>query len=255
MKILGSDFDGTFAEGGIGEEKLRAVERWRAAGNKFGIISGRGGDFYETLRNKYPRLAFDFYAACNGAYIVDGEGRPIYEAPCRAVPAHDLACELYVGSTVVCVKVAERCLYVLRVGDRLPEWVVADEKILLSETSDIDYFHCFSVCFPSVEAVALAAKDMQKEYGNYLCPLPNGNWLDLVPRGVNKAEGLMRVAEHFGCGRDSVIAVGDNGNDIDMIRAFRSYAMANGVPTLKAAATATVTDVTEVIAREMDEKF
>lgn len=254
MKILGSDFDGTLAEGGIDEEKLRAVDRWRAAGNKFGIISGRGGDFYETLRREYPRLAFDFYAACNGAYILNGEGEVIYEAPCRAVPAHDLACDLYVGSSAVCVKVAKRCLYVLRIGDRLPEWAAADEKILLSQTQDIDYFHCFSVCFPSVEAVALAAKDMQKEYGEYLCPLPNGNWLDIVLRGVNKAEGLMRVAEHFGCGREDVIAVGDNRNDTDMLRAFRSYAMANGVAEARAAAGAITQSVTALIERELKDK-
>ena len=43
MKILGSDLDGTFGHGGINEAKLAAVRDWRAAGNKFGIISGRGG--------------------------------------------------------------------------------------------------------------------------------------------------------------------------------------------------------------------
>lgn len=122
MRILGSDYDGTFAEGGIGEDKLLAVEKWRAAGNKFGIISGRGGDFLQ------------------------------------------------------------------------------------------------------------------------------------VPRGVNKAEGLLRVAEHFGIPREDVIAVGDNGNDMDMIRAFRSYAMENGVCELRAAAGAIVGSVTELIMRELREQ-
>ena len=38
MKILGSDYDGTFAHGGIGEEKREAVRRFRAAGRLVGSI-------------------------------------------------------------------------------------------------------------------------------------------------------------------------------------------------------------------------
>ena len=49
MKILGSDFDGTFTVGGVDAGKLEALRKWRLAGNKFGIISGRSKDFGGTL--------------------------------------------------------------------------------------------------------------------------------------------------------------------------------------------------------------
>jgi hydroxymethylpyrimidine pyrophosphatase-like HAD family hydrolase len=52
MKILGSDFDGTFNCGGIGEDKINAVKKWRAAGNKFGIVSGRSKAFRAELKNR-----------------------------------------------------------------------------------------------------------------------------------------------------------------------------------------------------------
>lgn len=251
MKILGSDYDGTFTEGGIDAEKLAAVAAWRASGHKFGIISGRGGDFLPIFRKRYPDLAIDFFAACNGAYITDAEGRPIYEAPCRAVSALELGEALYDISTVVSVKVGEHCLYALKEGDALPEWVVAEEKVPFSSLAALAYFHCYSVCFTSPDEAIAAARGIHDAYGACLRTLPNGNWLDIVDPCINKAEGLLRVAEHFGADRNDIIAVGDNANDMDMILAFRSYAMANGVEALRAAAGAVVGSVCEVIKTEI----
>ena len=50
MRLIATDYDGTLTHGGIDEEKLDAIRRWRADGNIFGIISGRGPDFLATLQ-------------------------------------------------------------------------------------------------------------------------------------------------------------------------------------------------------------
>ena len=47
-----------------------------------------------------------------------------------------------------------------------------------------------------------------------------------------------------------MIAVGDNINDEDMLREFRSYAMENGVDEMKSLADGIVADVTEIFERE-----
>ena len=250
MKILGSDFDGTLAEGGITEEKCAAVARWRAAGHKFGIISGRGGDFLSHCREAYPALPLDFYAACNGAYITDGEGRVIAEAVCREVSAAELLAALYDKSEVIYIKVAERCMRVVKEGESRA--IPSDERTVPYEVAaTLPYFHCFSACLRHPEEVGAVGAEMGVRYRDHLTPLPNGAWVDLVPRGINKAEGLRRVAAHFGADEGDVIAVGDNTNDVDMISAFRSYAMENGVAAVKAVADGIVRDVTEVIEREI----
>ena len=56
--------------------------------------------------------------------------------------------------------------------------------------------------------------------------------------------------EFFGCTYEDVITVGDNINDIDMIREFRSYAMENGVDEVKKLADSIVSDVTELLEKE-----
>ena len=75
--------------------------------------------------------------------------------------------------------------------------------------------------------------------------------IDIVPVGVDKAEGMRRIMEFFGCKEEDVIAVGDNVNDMDMIRAFRSYAMANGVAAVKELADGIVEDVADLLEREL----
>ena len=42
MKIGASDYDGTlFRQRTIAAEDVEGVKRWRAAGHKFGVVSGR----------------------------------------------------------------------------------------------------------------------------------------------------------------------------------------------------------------------
>ena len=63
--------------------------------------------------------------------------------------------------------------------------------------------------------------------------------------------GIYRVMEYFGGTYEDVITVGDNINDVDMIREFRSYAMKSGVEKLQALADGIVNDVTELLVREL----
>lgn len=56
--------------------------------------------------------------------------------------------------------------------------------------------------------------------------------------GVSKASGIAQLAEHYGIGRDEVMAFGDSMNDYEIIRFVgTSCAMANARPALKAVAT------------------
>ena len=92
---------------------------------------------------------------------------------------------------------------------------------------------------------------VEENYGDKLTPLQNGGCIDIVPKGIDKAAGLKKVAEIYGAGHDDVIAVGDNVNDYAMIKEFRSYAMANGVDLIKNTATFITESVTDLIYKEL----
>ncbi len=251
MKILGSDYDGTLTRGGIGEKKLSAIGKWRESGNKFGIVSGRDSDFCNTLYQKFPLLELDFFAACNGGYIIDGVGKIIYEARCDEISAEELSKDLIDWkSKFVRIIQGDNCTCVVRRTEDRPSVISEKSTVLVDNIPKISYFNQISGYYDSVEDSAATVEQIRKKYGHKLNPLQNGKCIDIVPLGVNKAQALYRVMEFFGCEYDDVIAVGDNINDIDMIGEFRSYAMQNGVEAVKQLADGIVSDVTEIFEKE-----
>ena len=85
-----------------------------------------------------------------------------------------------------------------------------------------------------------------------LNPLQNGCWIDIVRTDMNKAKGLYILMEYLGAKYDDIIAVGDNINDSDMIREFKSYAMENGVDDIKKLADYVTPGIAELIERELN---
>jgi hydroxymethylpyrimidine pyrophosphatase-like HAD family hydrolase len=61
--------------------------------------------------------------------------------------------------------------------------------------------------------------------------------LDILPAGCSKADALARLAERSGLRMDQVMAIGDNWNDVPMLReAGRAVVMANAPEDVKAMA-------------------
>lgn len=66
---------------------------------------------------------------------------------------------------------------------------------------------------------------------------PGYNWLMVTRRGVDKVHGIQLVADKLGIEREEILAIGDDLNDIEMIKyAGLGIAMENGVEQLKEAA-------------------
>ena len=79
---------------------------------------------------------------------------------------------------------------------------------------------------------------------------------EVMPNGVSKGAGLMELARVLGIDRSEVMAIGDNENDIEMIReAGIGVAMGNAVERLKAEADYVTLSVKEGGAGAAIEKF
>lgn len=251
MKILGSDFDGTLTQNGITDAKIAAIDKWREAGHKFGIVSGRGGNFPKWFCEEFPKLKPDFFAVCNGGYITDGNGDIIFDARCDCVWVPELAADLLSwGSELVHVN-GEDYVCVLKKWEDRPAWVLEKDVCLLENFKGVAYFNQVSAQMLLEEDAPAVVEKIRSKYSKWLVALQNGRCIDIVPLGVNKASGMYRVMEFFGCSYNDVLTVGDNVNDVDMIKEFRSYAMENGVDAVKKLAYATVSDITELLEKEM----
>ena len=247
MKIIGTDYDGTLNHGGMTREKFAAIKRWRKAGNKLGIVTGRSPINRVYWKEEYPDLEYDFLAACNGGYIVDGNGGIIYEARCEDVPLMDLSLDLFsLGCTSVHVDGKEKFVIALLHSYETATPLSERDYYCIDEAPQTDYFNQVSVGLPTDAEAAAVAEIVNERYAGRLNALLNGVCIDIVPAAVNKAQGMYRVMEHFGGNYEDVITVGDNINDLDMLREFRSYAMKSGVKAALEAADGAVDDITEI---------
>lgn len=245
MKIIASDFDGTFSHNGVDAAKKDAVKRWRNAGNVIGLVSGRGrGDVLGIGRES--GVDFDFFIANNGSVILDGKGNSIKEFRgdgdvidplvrfILEIGGRDFA--LYSGQVTIIKNCPDRCKEGECTIDNLPT---------------VPYFTQITAFMPNGDEAQRITDAVREKFGDKVNPLRNGGCVDIVPTGVDKAMGIYALIEHLGAEKEDVIAVGDNVNDKAMIAEFFSYAMDNAVDEIKALADRSTPSVTDMIEREL----
>ena len=88
---------------------------------------------------------------------------------------------------------------------------------------------------------------LEREMGDRLSFMPSGEtWIDVVPRGVNKATGLEQIRRYYGISRDQIAVFGDSMNDYAMLRyAGNAYVMDNARYALKTIASKVIAPNTE----------
>ena len=247
MKIIGSDYDGTLNYNGIDDKKRQAIEKWRAAGNLFVLVSGRHAFNVRQLHVE-QNFPCDYFLGSNGAVILNDENEVVHADRCdaeRMVPLIRYLLEL-------------GCPFALVHGDRSWFYVFPDgappvkEPACTLETMPaIQYYTQVTTWMPEEAQTAFVTQKVRERFGAWFNPLQNGTSLDIVRADANKAKGLSRLLELVGADHDDMITVGDNTNDSDMIREFRSYAMENGVQAVKNLADFVTPGVAELIQREL----
>lgn len=245
MKIIASDYDGTLNHGGIDDKKRETIKEWREKGNKFGIVSGRITD--DLLRiYKKDKLELDFLLACNGAVILTTDGKILKEDRIDGdilKPILDFIFSL--GADWAVIQSDRSYIIDENDNDRLPD------EFTRKTLPDLKYFNQVSTILEDEEEALMVTNAIKEQFGDKLNPLQNGRCIDIVSSRINKAKGLYDYLELVGGKYEDMITVGDNINDTHMIKEFRSYAMANGVQSIKDLADYEIESVIELIEREM----
>ena len=239
FKLIASDMDGTLLdENSQGPpETYELIEALRERGVYFAASSGRRYDrlceFFAPVVDK-----MDFVAA-NGAQVY-AEGVEVD----REVYSH-----LAVRKLARTVKMFPNMH--LALFDRTKSFLLDDEDKFVREI-DKDLPNAeriWGLPDPHVNIIKASiicddgnvmdnAYVLQRELGDLFSFAPSGNaWIDAMQPGVSKASGIAQLAEHYGIGRDEVMAFGDSMNDYEIIRFVGTgCAMENARPALKAVA-------------------
>ena len=256
-KILASDYDNTlvpFGESKPRQKVVKAVKKLQAAGGRFVLSTGRAYPCV-SLKGQLGGIRFDYAITCNGACVVDREGRIVAEHPLTAEEMYALVdfCEDY--NYPLQFNFRDAC-YAYCEYEYLHRGYQQMNSIGLDcvdgEDQDrhlIDMPHAAFAAVPLEHVADFAAKyghlglhwmQVGAQNADGLC------YYDIVRGGMDKGVGLADLCEKMGLTLADAVAAGDSANDVGMLKAAGlGCCMANGTPDAKAAADRIIGDVRE----------
>lgn len=256
-KILASDYDNTLVP--FGESRPRtavvsAVRRMQAAGGRFVLSTGRA---YAAVSapGQLGGIRFDYAITCNGACVVNSEGRVVAEHPLTSEEMYALVdfCEdngyplqfnFRDGYYAYCEYDYLRARYAEMGSKGLCCFDGEDQDRHLT-----DMPHAAFAVMPPKAVEAFKAKYGYLGLHIMMVGAQNADgrcFYDVVRGGIDKGTGLADLCEKMGLTLADAVAAGDSANDLGMLRAAGlSCCMANGTPEAKAAAQRVIGDVRE----------
>ncbi len=248
MKIAASDFDGTlFRDGDVTKEEIEAIDKWRANGNLFGVITGRN---YKSLREDLDNfdVNYDFIISTNGALIRDEKCNVLKSFEVDTEIAKELL-ELGIQHNAIWSEL----MYLDSFHRRVIEHRTADSEMkvnrdILNETAS---FHQMSFTFPDIDDALKLTEYINSHYDGILSAysLIYGETanIDIVKYGVSKASALYVLSEINNVAKEDIVTFGDNFNDIPMIKEFDGYIMSSAIEEVRKLANRTCSSLCEVL--------
>lgn len=253
MKVAASDYDGTlFRQRTISDETIKGVHAWRAAGNKFGMVSGRDYGMLIPQLNHYG-VEYDFAICNNGGIIRDKAGKVLYQANIDSQTLKDMAQEPLVKKSFHFAFSAEDVTYLCHEAEgswitrEAKEWDFPIIKINESDIVTLKGIHQFSLGFDEPEQSAECAAALNEKFGKKICAYPNACSLDVTPVGVSKRQGLEHLMNAMAWTDSKLYVIGDEVNDLPMITAFNGYTVNTARDVIKSQASKVFSDVGEML--------
>lgn len=236
MKIVASDFDGTlFLEGKVvSESDLNAISRWRAAGNKFGIATGRGLSLIMKRLSQF-NVPFDFLVCTNGAAIFDNNLKTISSHPMKIDIIHVLLKEPIIKKSHYSLFFTTREALIYRPYEEFRD----DLKEL--EIPEIDFEYIFklenvlqvSLLYSTIEETIKARDILKDRFEGILQINRNKCFIDITVEGIDKGIGLSEMLKVFDWKENSLFTIGDDENDLPMIEKFNGYTVPSAMIEVK----------------------
>ena len=249
IQLVAADLDGTLVDSRrcVSDYTRAVVAKYAARGVRFAFCTGRVFNEIDSVMAALPQVKYAVMA--NGAYGLSlPSKRRIFsnslsmETVRRIHSTYagvDHMFEIMTGEGVYCER--EKLQRLPHYGaDYLREVILRTrtpvddlDAMLAARTEPVDKVNIFFTA-PEVRdellpsAAAIGMDFTHPEYSN----------IEFTARGVNKGSGLERLAGLLGIPREAILALGDNNNDVPMLRyAGISVAMCNGEADAQAAAT------------------
>ena len=254
VRLIAFDIDGTLmpSSGAMAERTRAALRATAAAGIEVVIATGRRQAYAAPLLEPIGLAPETILITSNGTVTRDFAGHTLDRSFLPIKIARDLCAELrpFGGTTVYTFDRIGRGELVLesieRLHDRIALWVEANAAWI----EQIDPLErAFDAGEAPIQGMVCGTVDEMNRAEQHLLASPYVNLiemhrteyaardlsiLDILPRGCSKGVALAQLAERRGVPQAQVMAIGDNWNDLEMLRwAGQPVLMANAPPELR----------------------
>lgn len=212
MKILASDFDGTLAfDNIITDENIKKIKEFQAAGNLFGISTGR--DAYGLLRHtKQYDISFDFMIFANGAKIMNKNKELLLYKPI----SKEIVTTIYNKLNLKCTHLffGEQNTNILYLNNYKKR---GDVIYNINELTDENYAFMALVFNDNQETLAQDTVNfINDHFGDVVDAYRNITNVDIVSKGSSKGNGIKFIAKQLNIPTRDINVIGDSLNDISM---------------------------------------
>jgi Cof subfamily protein (haloacid dehalogenase superfamily) len=238
-KLICVDMDGTLLnnEKKISERNLKAINEAHSKGARFVVATGRifvSAHYYgEIIGVKTPIIA------SNGAYIREKDmEKAIYEEyldkeECmeilKLLKKHKVMPQFYSTDTIYTEEIKHSALIYSKANETLPknrqvtiEIINQWEKLLEENINLIKVM----VIDDDKARVENAKKDFV-ELKRFEVVSSMDGCFEIMKKGTSKGEAVKKICDYYGISRNEVICMGDNENDLSMIK-FAGLGVAMG---------------------------
>ncbi|MCD8379797.1 MAG: Cof-type HAD-IIB family hydrolase [Lachnospiraceae bacterium] len=243
-KIIACDLDETLLklDRTIDQRDIEAIVMARKKGVKFVPATGRG---YNSVQETLQELGLwqqegEYVISYNGGAITENKGNRLLHF--EGLP-FDLAQELYCRGRQydVCIHVYTRdMVYVYNLFQGEIDYLANRMEIQVIDTDNIEFLRgqdIAKVLYTNTDRAYLnqIEKELQDITGEIDVSYSSNRYIEFNHRGVNKGQGLISLAKLLNVDLSETIAIGDNYNDLPMIRAAGlGVGVANTVESMKA---------------------
>lgn len=241
IKAVFFDIDGTLIPHGqetMPKSTLTALKQLKEKGIKVFIATGRP---VTTMANALSQFAFDGYLALNGQYCnIDGTiVRDCY------IDQKDIAQVIpyLTKQQISCIFAEKDYVYVNLRSEQYLEFHhgIEDQMNVIDDVRRSEDHHTYQL-------MAFINESQETEFFKHLPHCKSARWhpmfADIIPEHGGKDRGIVAMAQFLHLSISEVMAFGDGGNDIDMLKcAGIGVAMGNASAKVKAVADYVTTPV------------
>ena len=236
LKLIACDLDGTLLLNGAQQLQPETCELIRELGSRGILFCAASGRQYSNLRRLFEPVSDEIAYLCENGCLGFYQGSRIFRETMERSLGQELmqtileteGAEVLLSGEKVCYVQPKNMEYFYHMRDTVrndtvivPDILRTDEaymKVSLYEKGGLRNVRCW-----------------QDRFGDRCTVVTGGGeWLDMMPKGVNKGTGLIKILRTLGIDQKDCMAVGDNDNDLEMLEAVGyPAAVRSGKPAVR----------------------